>query len=272
MVQILGILNITEDSFSDGGRFLAEEDARSHARKLVEDGADIIDVGPASSNPDSKPVCVREEIRRLDFVLPLLKELGVEISIDSYQLETQRYGLTRGASYINDIKGFPYPEFYPELASAEAKLIVMHSVQGGVADRTSTVQGDIMVAVEDFFDARLNALTAAGISEQRLILDPGMGFFLSSRPEASLRVLQNIGRLKQKFNLPVLISVSRKSFLRTLSGRQAIDSGAITLAAELYAARLGADYIRSHDVAQLRDGLVIENMLQIDPMRNKDDA
>jgi dihydropteroate synthase type 2 len=253
---LFGIVNITEDSFSDGGAFLAASAAVAQARKLLADGAEIIDLGPAASNPDALAVPPDEEIRRLDPVITALTELGAQISIDSFLPETQRYALSRGVAFLNDIQGFPDAALYPALASAACKLIVMHSVQRrGSATRRDVPADDMLEHILRFFEQRLGALERAGVARERIIIDPGMGYFLSTRPETSLRVLANLSRLKGAFGLPILVSVSRKSFLRVITGRAAADAGHATLAAEICAALAGADYIRTHDAAALRDGL-----------------
>jgi dihydropteroate synthase type 2 len=254
---IFGIVNITSDSFSDGGRFLAPEAAIAQARKLAVEGADAIDLGPASSNPDAAPVSPEEEIRRLAPVLEALKAEGITVSIDSYQIQTQDWALKQGVAYVNDIRGFPEARLYPALAASDAKLIVMHSIQSGQADRRAAPEGDIVAHVSRFFAARIAALEAAGVSRARLILDPGMGFFLGPTPAPSLAVLARLGEIKARFGLPVLVSVSRKSFLRALTGRAAGEAGPASRAAELMAAENGADFIRTHEPAPLRDALAV---------------
>jgi dihydropteroate synthase type 2 len=256
---IVGIVNITADSFSDGGCFLAPEAAIAQARRLAAGGADIIELGAAASNVAASPVAPDEEIRRLDPLLGMLRESGVPISVDSFQPATQRYALGRNVDYLNDILGFPDSAIYPELAASSCRVVVMHAVQQrGRAERRDLSADEVQRHIEAFFAERIARLEAAGIARQRLILDPGMGFFLSSRAEASLSVLTALGRLKAFFGLPVMVSVSRKSFLAAISGRDnPAERGAATLAAELYAAAQGADYIRTHDAAALRDALTV---------------
>jgi len=252
---LVGIVNITEDSFSDGGRFLDPAAAIAQARRLAADGADIVEFGAAASNVAASPVAPAEEIRRLDPVIAALT--GTTLAIDASQPETQRFALARGVAYLNDIRGFPDPSVYPDLASGHCRLVVMHAVEGR-AQRIDLAPGEVWQRIEAFFAKRVARLERAGIARERLILDPGMGFFLSSRADASLRVLTNLDRLKRAFGLPVMVSVSRKSFLGAITGRTApAERGPATLAAELYAAAHGADYIRTHDPAALRDALVV---------------
>ena len=260
-MKILGIVNITADSFSDGGKFLEPDAALTHARSLARD-ADILDLGAASSNPDAKPVPYDVEIGRLAPLVDALKKDGHGISIDSFAPDVQRWALSQGVEYLNDIRGFPHPEIYGELANAKAKLIVMHSVQQDVrASHVEIAPDEILNRVLAFFEARLAALTKAGVACERLIIDPGMGFFLGAHPEASLTILNLLPSLKSAFGLPTLVSVSRKSFLRKITSRKPQEAGPATLAAELFAAHQGTDYLRTHDPAALKDALAVEKAL-----------
>lgn len=256
--HLFGILNITSDSFSDGGKYLDPAAALAHGRKLMADGAHVLDIGPASSHPDSAPVSATEEIRRLTAVVPVLQGEGAIVSVDTFQTETQRWALSQNVAYLNDIQGFADESFYSELADASAKLIVMHSIQGrGPATRVAPPPGSMVDHVTRFFEDRFGALERAGVARDRLILDPGMGFFLGNQPEPSLEVIRGLGALKERFDVPLLLSVSRKSFLRKLAGTEIGGSAAATLAAELYAASAGADMIRTHEPRQLADSLSI---------------
>jgi len=257
--KIVGIVNITEDSFSDGGLYIRPERALEHALALAAQGADIVELGPASSNPDAREVSAEEEIRRLEPLLERLAARGIAISVDSFQPETQRYCAARGeVAFINDIQGFPESRIYADLARASCKLVVMHSVQGRARpSRTPAESQAVIAGVYRFFEYRLKVLGSAGISGARIILDPGMGYFLAANAEPSVAALREIPKLKQSFNLPLMISVSRKSFIGTLAGRAVHERGAATLAVELFAAMRGADFIRTHDVAALRDGLAV---------------
>jgi dihydropteroate synthase type 2 len=255
---VVGIVNITEDSFSDGGRYLDPAAALAHARKLRADGADVIELGPAASHPDSAPVTAAEEQRRLAPVLRRLAADGIPVSVDSFRPETMRFAIAGGAAYLNDIHGFGDPGMYPVLAASGCRLIVMHAVQAaGAATRVVTDPAAVWDGICRFFTRRLAALQAAGISRDRLVIDPGLGYFLGSSPGPSLAALAGIRELRDTFGVPVLASPSRKSFLRTLTGRDVAHSGPATLAAEIFAAWQGADYIRTHDVAAARDALTV---------------
>ena len=259
---LFGILNITTDSFSDGGAYLDSEKAIKQARALHAGGAEIIDIGPASSHPDSTPVSAQTEIDRLTTIVPTLKALNIPISIDSYQSQTQRWALQQNVDWMNDIHGFADPALYSDLAVSDCRLVVMHAIQSaGAATRAAPPAGDIFDHICRFFDTRLTDLMKAGIDQTRIVIDPGMGFFLGDTPEPSLTMLARIDELKKIFGLPVLVSVSRKSFLRALSGRSVEESAPVTLAAELWAAAKGVDYIRTHDPSQLSDALKIKGHL-----------
>jgi dihydropteroate synthase type 2 len=256
--RIVGIVNITEDSFSDGGRYLDPTAALGHARRLRAEGADFIDLGPAASHPGSAPVSAAEERRRLAPVLERLAADGTSVSVDSSRPETQRFAIAAGAAYLNDIHGFGDPGMYAVLAASQCRLIVMHAVQAaGTATQVVTDPAEVWDGIRRFFTRRLAALQAAGIGRDRLIIDPGLGYFLGSTPGPSLAALAGIRELKDTFGVPVLVSPSRKSFLRSLTGRETAQSGPATLAAEVFAAWQGADIIRTHDVAAARDALTV---------------
>lgn len=255
---IVGIVNVTEDSFSDGGTYLSVDAARAHASQLAAAGADVVELGAAASSPEATLVTPDEERRRLAPLLDDLIARGLVVGVDSCQPETQRWAARTGARFLNDVRGFPHREVYEALAAARCTLVVMHSIQGSErATRAVTDPAAVLDGLYRFFDRRLGELTGAGVDRARLVVDPGMGYFLGSTPEPSLRVLAEIPRLRTTFGLPVLISVSRKSFLGALTGRGVAERGAATLAAEIHATLQGVDYVRTHDVAALRDALIV---------------
>lgn len=255
--RIAGIVNITADSFSDGGRYLDPVAALAHAaRRLRAEGADVIELGPAASHPGAAPVSAAQEQRRLAPVLERLAGDGIPVSVDSFLPETLRFAASAGAAYLNDIHGFGDPGLYPVMAASQCRLVVMHAVQAaGAATKLVTDPAAVQDGIYRFFARRLAALQAAGIGRDRLVIDPGLGYFLGSAPGPSLVALTGIRELKDTFGVPVLVSPSRKSFLRALTGRDVTRSGPATLAAEIFAAWQGADYIRTHDVAAARDAL-----------------
>lgn len=253
--KIFGIVNITRDSFSDGGQFLDQGRSIAHAKALLEAGADVLDIGAAASNPGAEHVPSDIEIARLRPILEAGLPLD-RISIDSFSTETQAWALGQGVGWVNDIQGFPDTTLYPALAASPTRLVVMHNVvRRGIAQIRDTKLDEIMDLLFGFFDQRVAALEAAGVQRSRLVLDPGMGHFLGKDPEVSLTVLRSLGTLSSRYGLPLLVSVSRKSFIRNLAGVDVAGSGTATLAAELFAASRGADYLRTHDVRALRQAL-----------------
>lgn len=260
--ELVAIVNITEDSFSDGGRFLAPRAAIAHARDLASSGADWIELGPASSNPDAGQVAAEEQIRRLSPVVDVLSDEDIPISVDATDPDVLCWALDHKVDMVNDIRGFPDPATRERVADSAARVVVVHSLlEQERATRDQATPLEVLASIDRFFDRRLREFAEVGVTEDRLIIDPGMGFFLSSDPLASVAVLQRIPELRARFGCPVFISVSRKSFLRKLTGRDVDQVGAATLAAELYAARQGADYLRTHDTSALRDGLTIASRL-----------
>lgn len=260
--SIFGILNVTPDSFSDGGKFLDPAAAIAQGCKLSAEGAGVIDLGAAASNPNAEAVAPDVEIARMAPVVQALHAKGIAISADTFSTPVQRWALSQGVAYLNDIQGFADPSFYPELAAADAKLIVMHSIQGrGKATVAQVPPDEIWDRLFAFFDQRIEALRRAGVARDRIILDPGMGFFLGEDPECSFAVLRKIEVVSNFYALPTLISVSRKSFLRRFLGVDVAQSGPATLSAELFAAERGVAYIRTHDPHALRTALAIKAAL-----------
>lgn len=262
ITKILGIVNVTRDSFSDGGKFLAPDAAVAHARRLVADGADVVDLGAESTHPDSEDVSAEEEIARLVPVIRPLKADRIRVSVDTYKPAVIRKVLELGVDYVNDITALRDPESIAAVRGSDVKLIIMHSRAAAArAERTAADPATIVDEIIHLFEQRIAELMSAGIARQRLILDPGMGLFLSSDPEVSLAVLRDLGRL-HRFDLPLLISTSRKSFIGAVLGsteapRPVDQRGSGTLATEIQALTQGAAYIRTHDVRALRDAMTV---------------
>lgn len=266
-VRVLGILNLTRDSYSDGGRYLKPDAAIAHARRLRADGAAWIDVGAESSHPDAEAVPAAEEFARLAAVIPTLKADGATVSVDTSKPDVMRSVLALGADAINDIRGFRDPAAVDAVRASNARLICMFNRTAadpsGRARRHAAAADPAPAAllneIERFFEERLAALAAAGVARERIILDPGMGFFLGGDPALSCTVLRELPRL-QRFGRPLCVSPSRKSFIGALLAgpdgpRPVAERGVGTLAAELWAAAQGVAYIRTHDVRALADGL-----------------
>ena len=267
MVRIFGILNVTRDSFSDGGRFLAVDDALSHAQGLRADGADVIDVGAESTHPDAETVSSVAEVERLTPIVAALRASGCPVSIDTYKPDVMRRMVALGVDYINDVRGFRADGAIDVVRATDAKLIVMHSRSTHAkAERAPADGATIVDEILTFFDERLRVLVAAGVARERIILDPGMGFFLGENPSVSLAVLRELPRLRA-LGYPLLVSVSRKSFIGAALGdsdgpRPVDQRGAGTLAAELWAVQQGVAYIRTHDVRALRDAILVDQAIR----------
>jgi dihydropteroate synthase type 2 len=195
-------------------------------------------------------------------VLTELLRVGATVSVDSASSVVQCHALDRGVSYLNDVGGFCDETIYDRLASAVAKLIVVHTLSGPRAAPRDTRPGEVTANLWRFFDQRVESLARAGVSIERLILDPGMGLFLGSGAAPSLEALRVLGELRRRYGLPILVSVSRKAFLGDITGRPIGERAAATLAAELYAVEAGADYVRTHDPAALRDALAVRCALR----------
>ncbi len=259
---IFGIVNITEDSFSDGGRYLETADSLEHGRRLHQTGADVLDLGARASNPDSEPVSPSEEIRRLAPLIAAFQKEKIPLSIDSFSGEVQRYAIENNIDYLNDIQGFPDSSIYPLIASSHCKLIVMHSIDGlEKATRREMEPREVEESVYKFFDLRLQELILAGIDPDRLILDPGMGFFLGSKPEASIHILKIVSKIKERYAMPLMVSVSRKSFLGAITGRSVDKRSVATAVAELIALSRGTDMIRTHEPSGTIDAMRISSAL-----------
>jgi dihydropteroate synthase type 2 len=259
MVGLFGILNVTADSFSDGGRWLEPAAAIAHGRELHAGGADVVDVGAESTHPDAGPVPAEVEIERLLPVVQGLRAAGVPVSVDTRKPEVMRELGRRDVQFLNDVAGFRSAAAVAAAAAGRARLVVMfardHTRDGAIGE------AELLAAIEAFFADRVAALTAAGVDRSRIVLDPGMGLFLGPLPGPSLVVLQALPRLRA-FGLPLLVSVSRKSFLGALTGRGVRERGAATLAAELFAAEQGVDWIRTHEPRALRDALAVWGALR----------
>jgi dihydropteroate synthase type 2 len=266
--QILAIVNVTRDSFSDGGHFLNTDRALAHARALLAEGADILDLGAQSTHPDAESVDAETEIARLDPLIRALHADGATLSIDTYRPAVMQHALEHGVALINDVTAGRDPAIPELLADHTARILIMHSTSPEARARRAAIPADtILDRILRFFEQRIAAFEAAGVRRDRLILDPGMGMFLSRSAQASVVVLQQLQRLRQAFDLPLCVSPARKSFLGVLlgdrdAGRPPAERDAATLAAELFAARQGADYLRTHRVAPLKDALTIWRRLE----------
>ncbi len=240
---IMGILNLTPDSFSDGGRFQRLDTALAQANKMVAAGCDIVDVGGESTRPGATPVPEAEELKRVEPILAeLARGLGAPLSVDTYKAAVARRAAELGAILINDVWGLQHdPGMADAVAETETAVVIMHNRP----QRDAAI--DILSDIRRFFDRSLALAQAAGIPRERIILDPGVGFGKTSRQ--NVEALARIGELRD-YRLPVLIGVSRKSFLGSLVEVGVEGRLIATLAANLAASASGAAIFRVHDVAE----------------------
>jgi dihydropteroate synthase len=240
---VMGVLNVTPDSFSDGGQFAAPERALAQARRMIAEGADIIDIGAESTRPyGSEPISAQEELQRLQPVLPDVVALGIPVSIDSMKSAVVAWALHQGAAIANDVWGLQRDSGMAGLvAERGAPVIIMHNRDS--ADPAI----DIMQDIADFFARSLDIAARAGISPDKIILDPGIGF--GKTPEQSMTALARLGEL-QSLGFPLLVGASRKRFISTVTPSEPHQRLGGSIAAHLMAAQNGARIIRAHDVAE----------------------
>ncbi|MDT3736119.1 MAG: dihydropteroate synthase [Denitratisoma sp.] len=251
---VMGIVNVTPDSFSDGGRYFDPAQAVAHARQLVEEGADILDIGGESSRPGAQSVTVEEELRR---VLPVVEALagdGIPLSIDTMKPEVMRRAVAAGASIINDIAALQAPGAQEAAAESGAAVCLMHMQGEPRTMQADPRYGDVVAEVRDFLGLRVAAAQAAGIAAERIIVDPGFGF--GKRLEHNLALLRQLARFGN-LGACVLAGLSRKSMLGEITGRKVSQRDTASLAAALLAAQNGAKILRVHDVAATRDALAV---------------
>ncbi len=252
---VMGILNVTPDSFSDGGRHHALEFALEGAERMIRDGADIIDIGGESTRPGSPSVPVEEELRRVMPVIYALRELGVPLSIDTCKPAVMREAIIAGADMINDINGFRAPGALEAVRDSDCGLCVMH-MQGTPQDmQAHPGYADVIGEVIAFLRERVNALTAAGIAGERVTIDPGFGF--GKTVEHNYALLRSISKMQKELGLPVLAGLSRKSMIGAVTGRPVEQRLAGSLAGALAAVAQGARIVRVHDVAETVDALKV---------------
>jgi dihydropteroate synthase len=250
----MGVVNVTPDSFSDGGRYLDPAAAVAHARALVDEGADIVDVGAESSRPGARGVSADEELSRLVPVLEGLSDLPVPVSVDTAKPEVMHAALRAGASMINDITALTAPGALDVVAPTGAAVSLMHMQGEPRTMQREPSYRDVLAEVAAFLEERVAAAERAGIARERIVVVPGFGF--GKTVAHNFELLRNLGRFTE-IGLPVLAGWSRKSTLGTITGRSADDRLAGSLAAALLAVERGARIVRVHDVAATRDALAV---------------
>ena len=255
--KIVGILNVTPDSYFDGGLFETALKAGDRVAEMLKEGADIIEVGGESTGPGSKDVSVEEELKRTIPVIRAIKEKYPEavVSIDTWKAVVAKEALDAGAMIVNDVTaGRSDPDIFSVLKDSKAKLVLMYAKDTTPRTTVEDVSySDIIKTISDFLRERKQAAIDAGIAEESLILDPGLGHFVSSDPQYSFQIIAGLERLKE-LGCPLLLSPSRKSFLAGSENLKTADRLPGTIAASAIAVLNGADYIRTHDVEAVRRG------------------
>ena len=255
--QIMGVVNVTPDSFSDGGTFDDDAAAIRHARRLVEEGAAIVDVGGESTRPGAAPVPAAEELRRVVPVVEGIAALQLEarISVDTMKLEVARAAVDAGASYVNDVTAFRHePELAGLVAERGLECCLMHMLGEPRTMQQDPRYDDVVSDVKAFLEERLAAAVAAGVPEERVQLDPGIGF--GKTLEHNLELLRRLGEIAA-IGRPVVLGTSRKSFIGRITGRDVAGRVHGTVATCVLGYERGARVFRVHDVAAVHDGLAV---------------
>jgi dihydropteroate synthase len=250
---VMGVLNVTPDSFSDGGRFHSLESAISHAEKMIADGVDIIDVGGESSRPGAPPLPLEEELRRVMPVLYALRDCGKPLSIDTYKPGVMHEALAAGADMVNDITGFRSTEALRAVKESDCALCIMHMQNNPQSMQANPQYDDVVNEVILFLRERMAALEEEGVATTRLCVDPGFGF--GKTLAHNIDLLKNLDAIRNALDLPVLAGLSRKSMIGTITGKPVEQRLAGSIAASLFAATHGAHILRVHDVAETVDAL-----------------
>jgi dihydropteroate synthase len=246
---LMGIVNVTPDSFSDGGAYLDPDVAIDRGLRLVADGADILDVGGESTRPGSEPVSADDEVAR---VLPVIEGLGgrvsVPVSIDTRKASVAQAALDAGASIVNDISAGGDPRMFATVRDAEAGMVLMHMKGEPKTMQDEPAYHDVVAEVRGFLGARMDAAVDAGIDRRRLCVDPGIGF--GKKLEHNLALLRDLSRLRE-LGVPVLVGPSRKRFVGVLTGTEADDRVEGTAGVVAWCAAQRADIVRVHDVREM---------------------
>ena len=247
---IMGVLNVTPDSFSDGGQFVEVDEAVSHAKQMIIQGADIIDIGGESSRPGSDPVSVDEELQRVIPVIEKLLELSIPISIDTYKPEVAQECLSRGVHILNDIEGLRNQDMVTVAAKYDVPVIVMHMLGKPKTMQHNIEYSDVIEDIYTFFEKQIAIAKGAGISE--LILDPGIGF--GKTVDHNLQIIKNLDGFKS-LGYPLLVGASRKSFIGKLTGANVQDRLSGTIVSNIFALQNGASILRVHDVKECKQAI-----------------
>jgi dihydropteroate synthase len=259
---LMGVLNITPDSFFDGGRYLTLDDAVKRAVEIQDNGADILDIGAESSRPGASPITQEEELRRIIPVLEKIKDkIHIPLSLDTSRSETvKKASEIVDIAVINDIYSCRRDPAVTEMAIENDSYLVLMHMQGSPENmQNRPCYNDIISEIMDFFEERISYVASKGLKEERIILDPGIGF--GKKLEDNLVILKNIRKFKA-FGFPLLIGVSRKSFIGSITGTSAEKRLWGTASAVSASVLYGADIIRAHDIAEMKDVIAVAHVLK----------
>jgi len=251
---VMGIVNVTPDSFSDGGQHANADSAIAHARKLIGEGAHILDLGAESTRPGAEPVPAEEELARLLPVIEGLRDCGVPLSVDTSKPEVMRAVLDAGADMINDVYGFRQPGAIEAVAGSRCGLCIMHMKGEPRTMQDAPEYSDLLGEIGVFLGARAQRLRAAWVDPRRIVLDPGFGF--GKTAEQNYQLLRRLSSLRVS-SYPLLVGLSRKSMIGAVTGRAIQDRLAGSIAGALASVARGASIVRVHDVAETVDALKV---------------
>jgi dihydropteroate synthase len=258
---VMGVVNVTPDSFSDGGLYASAEQAVAHARRLIGEGADILDIGGESTRPGAAPVALDEERRRVVPVLQALAGCGVPLSVDTRKPELMAEAVAAGASsMVNDVTALQAPAALAAVAKSSVAVCLMHMKGEPGTMQENPVYRDVVQEVREFLRARVAAAEQAGIARDRIVVDPGFGF--GKTLEHNLALLRALGEFRS-LGVALMAGLSRKAMLGRLTGREPRDRVHGSVAAALLAVQNGAQIVRVHDVAATRDALAVWNAVKL---------
>jgi len=253
--KVMGVLNVTPDSFSDGGRYAGVDAALARAERMVEEGAAVVDVGGESTRPGASPVSVEEEIRRVAPVIErLVSRIAVPVSVDTSKPGVIRAAVDAGAQMINDVRALRLPGALAAAAASGAAVCLMHMRGEPDTMQSAPAYTDVIAEVRGFLEARVAACLSAGIARQRLCIDPGIGF--GKLPEHNLALLAGLAAIGEP-SLPIVVGVSRKSLVGIITGRPPAERLAGSVAFAALAVARGARIVRAHDVAATVDAVKV---------------
>jgi len=251
---VMGIINVTPDSFSDGGRYLAVERAAEHARQLLAEGADILDIGGESTRPGASQVSPAAQIERVVPVVRELRDVSVPLSVDTSEPEVMRAALDEGVAIINDVRALAVPGALAQMARSDCGLVLMHMQGTPKTMQDNPTYHNVVDEVRDFLRVRRDEAVREGVAAGRIALDPGFGF--GKRSEHNRQLLARLDRFGE-LGQPILVGLSRKAALGDMTGRPVDQRLVASVAAALLAIQAGANIVRVHDVAATRDAIAV---------------